>query len=71
MKIQARCVSVWEKEHSRERKQRKARRREHLSDLVEEQQGHYGWNRGDEGREVGEIKVVGGRRRNGVRSHVA
>lgn len=34
------------------------------------QQGHHGWNRGDEGREVGKVKAVGGRR-SGVRSHAA
>lgn len=41
-----------------------------MLDLVEEQ-GHRGWNRGDEGKEVGEVKAVGGRRKNGVRSCMA
>lgn len=52
MKTQASSMNIWEKEHSREREQRKAQRRDRMPDLAGEQQGHRGWNRGDEGRVV-------------------
>ena len=52
MKTQASSMNIGGKEHSREREQRKAQRRDRMPDLAREQQGHRGWNRGDEGRVV-------------------